>query len=136
MPKPSANNPTSNNTDIGNTGEQLVCRALQQRQWVIVAQQWRCRWGELDIVARRGDRLAFVEVKTRSPRNWDSDGRLAIAPRKQQKLVRAARAFLQKHPQYAELACQFDVALVKRRSSQQYELETYLPAAFDASAQS
>ncbi len=87
--------------------------------WVILEQQWRCRWGELDIVlAQRSSTLnqwelvAFVEVKTRSSGNWDENGALAITAQKQTKLWRTAELFLSAHPELSEVPCRFDVALV------------------------
>ncbi len=48
----------------GNRGEALVADHLVAQGWRILARQWRCRWGELDVVAHKGSTLAFVEVKT------------------------------------------------------------------------
>ena len=85
-----------------------------QEGWTIEARRWRCRAGELDLVARSGQELVFVEVKTRSPGNWDRNGALAITPAKQLKLLRTAELFFIQHPQWAHLARRFDVALVGR----------------------
>ncbi len=126
---------TVSKKQTGDRGEALVIAWLQQEGWQIVAQQWRCRWGELDIVAFRPQIpscLAFVEVKTRCQRNWDEAGRLAVTPQKQQKLWLSAEHFLSQYPQWGELPCRFDVALVMRGRSrptdlihQCFEGETY-----------
>lgn len=99
---------------LGELGEAFVAAWLMQEGWTIEARRWRCRAGELDLVARSGQELAFVEVKTRSPGNWDRNGALAITPAKQLKLLRAAELFFIQHPQWAHLARRFDVALVGR----------------------
>lgn len=99
---------------LGELGESLVAAWLIQEGWMIEARRWRCRAGELDLVARSGQELTFVEVKTRSPGNWDRNGALAITPAKQLKLLRTAELFLIQHPQWAHLARRFDVALVGR----------------------
>jgi putative endonuclease len=105
---------------LGDWGEALVADWVRQQGWQIVARRWHCRWGELDIVARIPDpdpMLAFVEVKSRRPGNWDAGGRMAVTPQKQRKLWRSAELFLAQAPQYAALPCRFDVALVVRRSN-------------------
>ena len=108
--------------DLGASGEDLVAEWLQQQGWEILHRRWRCRWGEIDIIAHRqpvdGDRqreatLAFVEVKTRRPGNWDAGGLLAMTPQKQEKLCKAAELFLANRPDLAEIPCRFDVATVR-----------------------
>lgn len=102
---------------LGDRGEALVATWLRQTGWQIVTQKWHCRWGELDIVAYHPPPqvcLAFVEVKTRQLGSLDDQGRLAITPQKQRKLWHSAEQFLTKYPQYRELPCRFDVALVTR----------------------
>lgn len=52
--------------ELGRRGERLAERALAGRGYRILDRNWRCREGEIDIVARDGDAIVFVEVKTRS----------------------------------------------------------------------
>lgn len=102
--------------DLGERGEDLVARWLQQAGGQILARRWRCRWGELDLIARdRAGTIQFVEVKTRSGKSWDAGGLLAISPHKQRCLYRSATAFLSQHSDLAELPCQFCLALVRGR---------------------
>ncbi|MBE9043385.1 YraN family protein [Pleurocapsales cyanobacterium LEGE 10410] len=100
--------------EIGKLGEELIARWLQIQNYRILQQNWRCRWGEIDLIAqdRVEQAIAFVEVKTRGQNSWDHNGLLAINPTKQQKIWQTASLFLAKYPQLAELPCRFDVGLV------------------------
>jgi putative endonuclease len=117
----------------GNAGENFVAELLKASGWQVLATQWHCRWGELDIVARDRTWLIFVEVKTRGDRSWDEGGLLAISPQKQRKLYLTALEFLKRHPQLANLDCRFDIALVQRvknSDQQMLELQEYVEAGF------
>ncbi|GDZ93990.1 hypothetical protein PA905_19400 [Planktothrix agardhii CCAP 1459/11A] len=102
---------------IGSLGEKLVSHWLETQGWEILHHQWHCRYGEIDLIAvETGESgiktLSFIEVKTRSQRNWDQGGLLAITPKKQAKIIQSAELFLSDRPQFLEYPCRFDVALV------------------------
>lgn len=86
---------TMTRSELGALGEQLAVDYLMAQGWAIVARNWRCRYGELDVIA--ADPIAravvFVEVKTRS---GDGFGGLAYAvpPDKVRRLRRLAGAWL------------------------------------------
>lgn len=112
-------------TEIGNLGEQLVSQWLQSKSYSILHHSWRCRYGEIDIIARskNSSTLVFVEVKTRGSYNWDHDGLEAISPLKQQKISRSATLFLAQNTQYTDYYMRFDVALVKYKQHRDGQLE-------------
>lgn len=115
---------------MGNIGESFVIDWLRQQNSLILAQNWQCRWGELDIVAHRSDRtIVFIEVKTRSHRNLDHNGLLAITPTKQKRVIQTAALFLEAHPSLQNYPCCFDVALVIYRSKSPANAANSIPQA-------
>jgi putative endonuclease len=93
----------------GNLAE-FLCRVhLRLRGWRVVARDWRCPAGEIDIVARRGMVLAIIEVKARATA---ADAISALAPRQRRRIARATSAFLLARPELAGLTVRFDVMLV------------------------
>ncbi|MBO5763155.1 MAG: YraN family protein [Lentisphaeria bacterium] len=77
---------------LGRRGENAACRLLRSYGWEILARNWRCRYGELDLVARDGAVIVFVEVKTRHyrPDRRPSDN---LSLRQYRRNVRAGKAF-------------------------------------------
>src|SRR4029077_20588766 len=79
-----------------------LCRwHLRLRGWRIVAADWRCPSGEIDILARRGGVLAVIEVKSRGDM---ASAAGAVQPRQRRRIARATSAFLLMRPDLAELA--------------------------------
>lgn len=92
---------------LGASGEDAAAAYLAARGWTIVARNYRVREGEIDIVGRRGDVLAFVEVKTRRSRRFGSPAE-AVTFRKQARIRRLARRWLQEGGERAPVV-RFDV---------------------------
>ncbi|WOF21578.1 YraN family protein [Microbacterium betulae] len=83
--------------DLGRAGEERAARYLASAGYDILARNWRCPEGEIDIVARRGARLAVVEVKTRSGTAYGHPLE-AVDARKLRRLWRLAAAWVRAHP--------------------------------------
>ncbi len=90
----------------GAEAEELAARFLASRGLVVVTRNYRTRFGEIDLVARDGATLVFVEVRARA---WSAFGGAAasIDARKQNRIVAAARHFLMRLGK--EPPCRFDV---------------------------
>lgn len=83
--------------DLGRRGEQLVADHLQALGWTIVDRNWRCRIGEIDIVALDGRELVVVEVKTRTNRDYGHP-LAAVDDRKLTRLCVLAGQWRRTHP--------------------------------------
>jgi putative endonuclease len=79
--------------ELGSAGEEAALATYRARGFELVAQNWRCPLGEIDLVLRRDGLVVVCEVKTR--RGFDLGGPFeAVGPRKQRKLRLLAQAFL------------------------------------------
>jgi len=95
---------------LGKEGE-AAARAYLARQGVqVIAQNYSCAAGEVDLIGRQGQVLVFAEVKTRASGAFGPP-QLAVHRKKQQQIVRAAQWFLAERG-FTEVACRFDVVAV------------------------
>ncbi len=95
---------------LGKRGEDLACGELERRGYAILARRFRVRSGELDIVARDGGTLVFVEVKARSGRRF-GDAAEAVTPLKQVRMARLANEYLLRQ-RLPDCRCRFDVVSI------------------------
>ena len=95
----------------GSDGEDLACRFLEAQGYRILARNFTCRAGEVDIVAWQAETTVFVEVKQRSNVRHGA-GFEAVTLAKRQRIVRAAQLFASKHG-LAERAVRFDVISIE-----------------------
>jgi putative endonuclease len=110
---------------VGVSAESRAAAYLAGRGYAIAARRFKSPVGEVDIVARRGPELVFVEVKARQRLD---DAALSLTPRQQRRIVAAAEAWLADHPDDGQRDIRFDVILVARDGRTQH-----IAAAFDAS---
>lgn len=92
----------------GQAAEQLAEKFLSQQGLTSVTRNYRCTVGEIDLIMRDGPTLVFVEVRLRSNRRYTSPLE-SVTRSKQQKIIRAALAWLQRHDPSSTLPCRFDV---------------------------
>ena len=106
-------NLTSPTQRQGSRFEQQACAFLQAQGLMLIAQNWQQpKVGELDLImlekGQAWSTLVFIEVRQRQ-RSGFGDAALSVTKNKQNKIIKAARYFLQQHPEYSEYECRFDV---------------------------
>jgi putative endonuclease len=109
----------------GISAESRAAAYLMAKGYRILAKRYRTPHGEIDIVARRRNLIAFVEVKARATLD---DAAFAVTPRQQQRIIDAAQGWLVAHPEHAEFELRFDAMLIAPK-----RLPRHVLAAFDAS---
>lgn len=83
-------------TSVGSLGEDVATRFLQKDHYTILERNWKTKSCEIDIIARKGSVIYFVEVKYRKKRD-QGGGMAAITPTKLRQMDRAARTWMQRH---------------------------------------
>ncbi|NWG26020.1 MAG: YraN family protein [Pseudorhodoplanes sp.] len=98
---------------LGLSAESRAAAVLMAKGFRVVARRWRCAAGEIDLVARRGDLLIFVEVKARG--SFD-DAAYSVTDRQKRRIASAAAAWIAANPDNANCDIRFDAGLgVPRR---------------------
>jgi putative endonuclease len=95
---------------LGIRGENLAVDELERRGYAILARRYRTRHGEIDIVARDGETIVFVEVKAKDTAEFGSAAE-AVGARKQRRIVSMAVDYLARHRLTAK-PCRFDVVAI------------------------
>jgi len=118
---------TQQRVALGKTGEDLAVAELERRGYAIVARRWRNRAGEIDIIARDGETLVFVEVKAREDHDF-GDAAESVTMRKRRTIVRLAKAYVVEQ-RWIDRPCRFDVVTIHRDGGR--SVVTVYPNAFD-----
>ena len=111
---------------LGAQGEELAAAFLKRQGYRIVARNYRCPSGEINIVALDGDTIAFVEVKSRSS-DEAADPEVAVHHRKRRQVTRAAKYFLSNKSMQNQ-ACRFDVVAVVLPAGGEPKIEHFVDA--------
>ena len=97
-------------TDTGKSGEAQAAVFLEQHGLKVVARNYRCRGGELDLVCREGRTLVFVEVRLRASHAFGGAA-ASITPAKQRRILHAAQHYLSTSGQ-TDADCRIDCVLI------------------------
>ena len=108
-------------SQLGQVGEKHAARFLRRQRYRIVKRNYRCPTGEIDLIALDGATIVFVEVKTRSSREY-ADPQDAVTPAKQRRLTRSAKCFLAQTGSQ-ERSCRFDVIAITLDDRKPLEIE-------------
>lgn len=120
---------TESRIETGRLGERAALQYLREQGYEIIEQNWRCRAGEIDLIALQGHEIVFIEVRTRRQRNLFGDPAESIDYRKQQKLRQVAQIYLHlKRQNNANI--RFDVITIRLNTNNTVEQLEHFEAAF------
>ncbi len=91
----------------GKAGESYAALYLKKKHYKIVEQNFRCRYGEIDIIARDNGTLVFVEVKARKNTDFQRPAE-SVSAKKQKRIITAAKYYLMQNL-ISDAVCRFDV---------------------------
>lgn len=106
----------------GRRAERRAALLLRLKGYRILATRFRCPQGEIDLIARRGRTLIFVEVKARSD---EASAAAAIGLRQQTRITAAAEVYLQQNPHFADFDMRFDAVLIGRSVWPQHYVDAW-----------
>ena len=113
--------------DIGRIGERLARSHLEARGYAVIATNYRCRWGEVDLIARDGPVWAFVEVRTRRSNVYGAPEE-SVTPAKLERLALAAQDYLAQHTaNTAEIQWRIDLIAVQLGPNRSVQSIRHLP---------
>jgi putative endonuclease len=121
--------PLLDRISLGKSGEDCACRELERRGYAILARRYRSRFGEIDIVARQGETVVFVEVKARTSGRYGEPAE-AVTLHKQVKVTAIAEEYLARN-RLRRVPCRFDVVAISLGPGGQPVVEVFQNA-FDA----
>jgi putative endonuclease len=96
---------------LGSKGEDLAVQYLKKKGFKVIERNYHCSAGEIDLIAREGNTLVFVEIKARSSSDYGLP-QDAVDRFKQQKLIEAARTFMAQRRVTEDIAARFDVVAI------------------------
>ncbi len=94
---------------LGLKAETMAAWWLRAKGYRILARRWKSSAGEIDLVARRGGTIAFVEVKARATRDAAIE---AVGPAAQRRILRAADIWLSRNPAFVDKVLRFDIIAI------------------------
>jgi putative endonuclease len=121
--------PILDRISLGKSGEECACRELERRGYTILARRYRTRFGEIDIIARDGQTVVFVEVKARTSERY-GDPAEAVTLHKQARVTAMAEDYLARRRLH-NVPCRFDVVAVSFEAGGTLKVEVFQHA-FDA----
>ena len=111
---------------LGLRGEEIACAYLEKKEYTIVTRRFRMFHGEIDIIARDGTTLVFVEVKARADESFGRPEE-SVTPDKQRQVRKIAQGYLVENP-LGDVACRFDVIAILFGDGGGYRLEHFVDA--------
>ena len=100
----------SQSKEVARIGEGLAAEHLQRRGYQILEHNYRSRFGEIDLIAKHGNQIVFVEVKTRRTLKFGVP-QAAVTPAKQKQISKLALSYLQTND-LMDVPCRFDVIAI------------------------
>ena len=115
----------------GEAAERDACSYLIEYNLKLITKNYRCKFGEIDIIMQDKQSLVFVEVRFRKNETFGS-GAETITYNKQKKLIKTASYYLQQHPKTAHLAARFDVISMSTEPNSDISKIDWIKDAFQA----